>query len=154
MTRRWFYSTQGQRQPHGPVDASALRELADAGHLQRQDLIWPEGSELGAAVPAEAALPFSNADAVGLLQTMRPAAQETYERAQAALQRWADLRINRPLVLSGDREALRRDVAIQSILLPLQRFGAAVVDSFWKDLEGLLQQRRGYYETLANAGYA
>ena len=161
MTRRWFYSTRGQGQPHGPVEAGQLRDLAHTGQLRPNDLIWPEGSDAGAAVPAEAALCFANAEAgVSAGHDRQPSRaagsllrdgvrlslqdrslQEAYDRALAALNRWADLRINRPLLLSADRAALRRDVAIQSILLPLRRFGPAVVDCFWQDLEAMLQQR-------------
>ncbi len=41
MGDQWFYSLNGQQ--YGPVDAHQLRQLASAGSLGAQDLVWKNG---------------------------------------------------------------------------------------------------------------
>ena len=41
MARQWFYTHDSEQQ--GPVSAAELKELAAAGKLSRQDLVWAEG---------------------------------------------------------------------------------------------------------------
>jgi hypothetical protein len=71
--------------------------------------------------------------------------QELYYRAQAAIHAWADLEVNKPLILSGDCEALRHDLAVQVILRLVEKGGAAVVDRLRKHLEFVVENRKQYY---------
>jgi PPM family protein phosphatase len=54
MADRWFYAQGGQ--VVGPVPTAELMNLAAAGKLAPQDLVWPEGADRGQAVPVEAAV--------------------------------------------------------------------------------------------------
>jgi hypothetical protein len=75
--------------------------------------------------------------------------QELYQRAQSALQQWADLDINRPLILSGDLDAVRSDIAIKSILDLLDKYGPAITDRFWHHVEFVLENRKKYFEAVS-----
>src|SRR5205085_4633771 len=63
MADRWFYTQGGQ--VCGPVPAAELTQLASAGTLAPQDLVWPEGADRAQAVPVEAALRSPSAAAPG-----------------------------------------------------------------------------------------
>ena len=41
MSQEWYYSIDGDRQ--GPVEASELKKLAEAGTLKAADLVWKDG---------------------------------------------------------------------------------------------------------------
>lgn len=56
MIDRWYYTHGGHTR--GPVTAAQLRQLAVAGQLGPNDLIWPEGRQQSEAVPAQAAVDF------------------------------------------------------------------------------------------------
>src|SRR5262249_34689716 len=47
-------------QVHGPVPTDQIKELAAAGRLLPQDLIWPEGSNPAHAIEAQGAVDFSS----------------------------------------------------------------------------------------------
>jgi serine/threonine protein phosphatase PrpC len=57
MIDRWYYTHAGQTL--GPVTAAQLRQLAAAGRLDPNDLIWPEGGQQSGGVPAQAAIDFT-----------------------------------------------------------------------------------------------
>lgn len=57
MIDRWYYMHAGQK--WGPVTAAQLRQLANSGRLEPNDLIWPEGRDQKQGVPAQAALDFA-----------------------------------------------------------------------------------------------
>ncbi len=77
--------------------------------------------------------------------------QEVYQRAQFALQQWADLEINRDLILNGEPDAIQRDVGIRSIVGLLDRYGPQVVSRFWRHADFVLENRRKYIEAVARA---
>jgi hypothetical protein len=66
---------------------------------------------------------------------------ELWRRVQAAVRAWAALGVNEALILSGDREALRRDVAVQAIVRMVERGGPELVQRFWAYLEGVVTDR-------------
>jgi hypothetical protein len=79
------------------------------------------------------------------------ALQDLYQRAQANLQQWADLDVNRELICDGVADELRRDVALQAILGPLQPYGPALVERYWRHVDLVVLKRRRYYQALAPA---
>jgi hypothetical protein len=107
-------------------------------------------ADVPAAAPrARAEDPVASPPAPASMREVRnESLQETYQRAQSALQQWADMELNRPLILSGDLAAVREDVAIQAILTLLAKFGQPIVDRFSKHLDFVLQNRRGYFQAL------
>lgn len=78
-------------------------------------------------------------------------AQEAFQRAQFALQQWADLDVNHDLILSGDLDAVRSDVAIGSIVRLVDKHSSHLAQRFWKHLEFVLDNRRKYFEAVARA---
>jgi hypothetical protein len=67
---------------------------------------------------------------------------DLWRRVQAAVRAWAALGVNEALILSGDREALRRDVAIQAVVRMVERGGSELVQRFWVYLESMVGERR------------
>jgi hypothetical protein len=61
----------------------------------------------------------------------------------------ADLDINRPLILSGDLDAVRSDIAIKSILDLLDKYGPAITDRLWHHVEFVLENRKKYFEAVS-----
>src|SRR2546423_8781814 len=43
MASEWYYSHDGAR--HGPISTDQLKDLAAAGRLRPNDLVWKEGME-------------------------------------------------------------------------------------------------------------
>jgi hypothetical protein len=121
--QKFLHSTSlAKEQATDRVDGEGPSGQHDVEELSTPELALPEASE-----------PF----------------QEVFQRAQAILQKWADMELNRPLILSGDLEAVRKDVVIKSLLEILSKNGSAVVDLYWKHLELILDNRKKYYLALA-----
>jgi len=94
MADRWFY-TQGE-QVRGPVPAAELSQLAAAGALAPQDLVWPEDADRAQAVSVEAALrPPSAAapkgpDWLGDVKAVEQATPPPPPAPRAAMPDWLD----------------------------------------------------------------
>jgi hypothetical protein len=78
----------------------------------------------------------------------RPTAtiEELFEQARRELERWVDLEENKPLILSGDLEALRQDARLRAILRPYECWGAAMTARLLRYLEFLVENRRRFYQ--------
>jgi hypothetical protein len=99
-----------------------------------------------AEAPAEAPAEVRPAAPVPVARAVRvefPA--DVYQRAQAALHAWADMDASRPVILSGDLKAVRRDVAIQVILQMVEKCGPQWVIRLWDHLAFIVDNRRKYY---------
>ncbi len=95
MADRWFYERGGQ--VCGPVAAAELTQLAAAGALAPQDLVWPEGADRAAAVPVEAALRSAEAPAaprgpdwLGDVKAVEQAPPSPAAGPRAAVPDWLD----------------------------------------------------------------
>ncbi len=72
MASEWYYSHNGER--HGPVSTSQLKEMAAAGRLRGDDLVWKDGMETW--LPAGKVKGLILAASVAPAAADRPAAAE------------------------------------------------------------------------------
>jgi hypothetical protein len=115
-------------------------------------------AEPAATVPAEATILQQSPSSAGPIPEERVCSDLPHQpsrrkesvsdlvwRAEAAIHAWADMDVNKAVILSGDQEALRHDVAIHVILSLVENCGAGVSDHIWKHLEFVVENRRQYY---------
>jgi hypothetical protein len=142
--------------PHLIPESMALRDVAPVATPTAPGAVTTgsakaEGVRQKAPSRPAAAANASSAPEADVSRPERPgeSVQEAYHRAQAALQRWADLDINRALILAGNMQALRQDVSIQSIVGTVHVHGPAIVHHFWRHVEFVVENRRKYFEAMA-----
>ena len=173
---RWQYKHNNK--VCGPVGSIQLDQLAAAGKLAPDDLIWLEGDDPALAIRARAAVDFTNIKTAPLdtgfdAATGRvidpekfkswqkqqraqkaqevggpPTLQEAYVKARTELSAWLDLPRNRPLILAGDMNAIRQDPGMTRFMQTQQRYGPEMLHKLWAHLEYMVENRRRYFYAL------
>jgi hypothetical protein len=70
---------------------------------------------------------------------------EAFLIARTAFQEWVDAEANKPLIVSGDFEAIRRLPPIDNLLRRYQGYGSVMLDKLCKHLGFLVENRRKFY---------
>ena len=70
---------------------------------------------------------------------------EVFRKARTAIENWVDDDSRRPLILSGDLEAIKNDPQLLAILRQFQGYGSAMHDKLAQHLEFMVENRRKYY---------
>jgi hypothetical protein len=73
---------------------------------------------------------------------------EVFLEAQRALQEWVDTEANKPLVASGDMEAIRNDAAVQELLARYENYGPVMQEKLWKRLTFLVDNRKKFFKAF------
>jgi hypothetical protein len=138
-------------QAEPPVEtAPAVEPTSGAGSAasEASPVIEPSGTDEESPSAAQTPAAATDSPAVPTARACTDRSEslaEVYRRAQSAVHAWADMDVNKPLILAGDPKALRRDVAIQVILQMVERCGPEVVIRLWDHLEFIVDNRRKYY---------
>jgi eukaryotic-like serine/threonine-protein kinase len=77
-----------------------------------------------------------------------PTIQDAYLKARTELSGWLDQQKNRPLILTGDMEAIRQDPTLQQFMKDLGRYGEEIIHKMWHHLEFMVENRRKYFYAL------
>jgi hypothetical protein len=70
---------------------------------------------------------------------------EVFRKARIAIENWIDDDSRRPLIMSGDLQAIKRDATLQALFQKSQGYGAAMEQKLWRHLEFMVENRRKYY---------
>jgi hypothetical protein len=70
---------------------------------------------------------------------------EVFRKARIAIENWIDDDSRRPLILSGDLQAIKKDPTLQALFQKNQGYGAAMEQKLWRHLEFMVENRRKYY---------
>jgi serine/threonine protein kinase len=175
MADKWYFSHKGKRQ--GPVTSAHLDQLAANGQIDPEDMLWMEGDDPALGIHARAAIDFMalrrpmetgfDANTGRIIDPVKfrlwqkehqrqrnlelstaPTIQEDYYKARAELSAWVDMEKNRPMILTGDMEAIRQDATLQQFMRAHARYGDEMVHKLWHHLEFMVENRRKYHFAL------
>jgi serine/threonine protein kinase len=74
--------------------------------------------------------------------------QDIFFRARTDLSNWVDLDKNRPLIMTGDMEAIRQDGGLKLFMQTQRRYGDEMVHKLWHHVEFMVENRRKYFFAL------
>jgi hypothetical protein len=69
-------------------------------------------------------------------------------QAQRALQEWVDNEANKPLVLVGDMEVIRKCPAVLELLERFESYGPVMGEKLWKRLTLLVDNRKKFFQAF------
>ena len=78
----------------------------------------------------------------------QPTVAEAFLDAQRAIQAWVDDDANKPLVTSGDLEAIRKCAAVQELLRRFEGYGPVMQEKLWKRLAFLVDNRKKFFKAF------
>lgn len=76
---------------------------------------------------------------------------EAFLAARKALQTWVDGEQNKPLVMTGNMDAIRGAIALLGIINAYQGYGAMMQEKLSKHLEFLVENRQKFYKAFSDA---
>jgi len=73
---------------------------------------------------------------------------EAFLDAQRAIQAWVDDETNKPLVTSGDLDAIRKSASVQEVLRRFEGYGPVMQEKLWKRLFFLVENRQKFFKAF------
>jgi hypothetical protein len=74
-----------------------------------------------------------------------PSLHERLQKAKFEIEEWADNPANRPLVLSGDLEAVRADASLREVLRGYDDWGPEMTDKLYRHVAFVVENRRKFH---------